>query len=177
MLLVWVTSIYEGQPVGGAEVLLVNADGRRYFAGKTDKNGLLKIKNRGKAPAMEAGKYTSAAADRPVDLTELTWILAATPSDSCGVRLNSVQLKPSGVPQTAKITESPESRPNGHVFTERGVYKPGETVHFKFVSRVYRNKRIGPPAGEKVKVEIVSPRNDVNYSKELTLSEFGSCCG
>ena len=91
------------------------------------------------------------------------------------VRLNEVQLKPKSVPQTAKITESPESKPNGHVFTERGVYKPGETVHFKFVSRVYRDKRIVPPVGEKVKVEITGPRKDVNYSKELPLSEFGSC--
>ena len=46
MLLVWVTSIYEGQPVAGAEVLLANSKGQRYFAGKTDKNGLLRIKNR-----------------------------------------------------------------------------------------------------------------------------------
>ncbi|MBM3301254.1 MAG: hypothetical protein FJY85_15035, partial [Deltaproteobacteria bacterium] len=54
-------------------------------------------------------------------------------------------------------------------------YKPGETVYFKFVSRVYRDQKIVPPAGEKVRVEIIGPRNDVNYSKELTLSEFGSC--
>ena len=52
MLLVWVTSIYEGQPVAGAEVLLVNSKGQRYFAGKTDSNGLLKIKNRDKLPAI-----------------------------------------------------------------------------------------------------------------------------
>jgi alpha-2-macroglobulin len=175
MLLVWVTSIYDGQPVAGAEVLLVHSDGRRYFPGKTDKNGLLKIKNRDKAPAMEAGKFEDAAVATPVDLAQLTWIQAATPSDACGVRLNAVQLKPESVRQTSKISESPESRPNGHVFTERGVYKPGETVHFKFVSRVYRDKRIVPPAGEKVKIEVTGPRKDVNYSKELPLGEFGSC--
>ena len=91
------------------------------------------------------------------------------------MRLNSGQLKPVSVTQTDKVTEAPGSRPNGHVFTERGVYKPGETVHFKFVSRIYKDKRIVPPAGEKVNVEITGPRNDVNYSKELTLNEFGSC--
>ncbi len=174
-LLVWVTSIYEGQPVPGAEILLIGADGRRYFAGKTDKDGLLKLRNRDKAPAVEAGKYATPTVDTPVDLAQLTSIHAATPSDSCGVRLRSVRLKPSSVPQTAKVAAKPEMSPNGHVFTERGVYKPGETVHFKFVSRVYRDKRIVPPAGEMVKVEIVGPRNDVNYGKELPLSEFGSC--
>ena len=174
-LLVWVTSIYEGQPVGGAEVLLTQSDGTPFFAGKTDKNGLLSLKNGDKLPAMKAGNYGAAAVATPVDLARVTWIQAATPTDACSARLQSVLLKPSAVPQTAAITASPESRPNGHVFTERGVYKPGETVHFKFVSRIYRNKEIVPPAGENVNVEIVGPRKDVNYSKELTLVEFGSC--
>ena len=80
-----------------------------------------------------------------------------------------------GVTQTDKVTEDPGSRPNGHVFTERGVYKPGETVHFKFVSRIYKDKRIVPPAGEKVNIEITGPTKDVNYSKDLKLNEFGSC--
>jgi alpha-2-macroglobulin len=174
-LLVWVTSIYEGQPVEGAEILLVGSDGRRYFAGKTDKNGLLKVRNRDKAPAVEAGKYAAPTVDTPVDLSQLTSVYAATPSDSCGVRVLSDRLKPFSLPQTSKVADKPEISPNGHVFTERGVYKPGEKVHFKFVSRVYRDKRIVPPAGEKVKVEIVGPRNDVDYAQELTLGEFGSC--
>ena len=175
MLLVWVTSIYEGQPVAGAEVLLVNSKGQRYFAGKTDRNGLLKIKDRDKFPSIPRAKLASTPVDALVDLALLSSVLAATPSDSCAVSLNSGQLKPVGVKQTAKVTEAPGSRPNGHVFTERGVYKPGETVHFKFVSRVYKNKRIVPPAGDKVNIEISGPRKDVNYSKELTLNEFGSC--
>jgi uncharacterized protein YfaS (alpha-2-macroglobulin family) len=174
-LLVWVTSMYEGQPVAGAELLLVSSGGRRYFAGKTDKDGLFMIKNGHKAPAMESGAFTVPAVDKPIDLTQLTWIQAATPSDACAVRLESVRLRPSSVVQTTKVSEPPEAKPNGHVFTERGVYKPGETVHFKFVSRVYREKRIVPPAGEKVKVEVVGPRKDVIYSKELALGEFGSC--
>ena len=83
MLLVWVTSIYEGQPVPGAEVLLIDSDGRRYFAGKTDKNGLLRVKGRDKIPAMEGGKFATAAVDTPADLAKLTWIQAVTTLDGC----------------------------------------------------------------------------------------------
>jgi len=104
MLLIWVTSIYEGRPVAGAEVLLVNSKGQRYFAGKTDSNGLLKIKNRDKLPALSKDKLDSAATETPVDLTELSSVLAATSSDSCAVRVNSGRLKPVSVTQTDKVT-------------------------------------------------------------------------
>ena len=174
-LVVWVTSIYAGQPVAGAEVLLCKEAGQRYFAGKTDKDGLLRVKTGDKFPSSAAGKSSSGPVGAPIDISGIKWVVAATESDSCGLELNTLQLKPFGVPQTSNVDQKPESKPNGYVFTERGVYKPGETAHFKFVSRAYQKNGIVSPVGERVKVEIVGPTNDVNYSKELTLGEFGSC--
>ena len=76
--------------------------------------------------------------------------------------------------QTKSLKEKPESR-TGYIFTERGVYRPGDTVNFKFVSRDYKNNRIVSPSGEVAKMDIEGPRGDVLYTKELKLSEFGSC--
>ncbi|MBI4965867.1 MAG: hypothetical protein HY913_21495 [Desulfomonile tiedjei] len=173
-LLLWVTHLYTGEPVANAEVMLTDSEGSRYLAGKTDAGGVLAIKE-GQALQATAGlKNTAGPSTRPVQLAKLKWAIVATDKDSCGIQLDQLRLKPFAVAQTSKLTDQPDAR-RGYAFTERGVYKPGETVHFKFVARAYKDHKIVSPKGEEVKVEITSPREDVVYSKELKLNEFGSC--
>src|SRR5574341_911681 len=62
----------------------------------------------------------------------------------------------------------------GHVFTERGIYRPGETVHFKGTVREYLDGKIAPPGQTTVQFKIVNSKNEEIYSKELALSEFGT---
>ena len=76
--------------------------------------------------------------------------------------------------QTKNAPEGP-SKANGQIFTERGVYRPGETVFFKFVSRSYKDNKVTAIPGKKVKFEITGPTQDVIYSKELDTNDFGSC--
>jgi len=116
-LVVWVTSIYAGQPVAGAEVFLCKDGGQRFFAGKTDKDGLLKVKTGDKFPAIAAGKASEGPVSTPVDISGIKWVVAATESDSCGLALDTLQLKPFAVPQTSNAEQKPESKPNGYVFT------------------------------------------------------------
>ncbi len=171
-LLVWVTSLHTGQTVPGAEIMLCDSDGHRYFPGKTDKNGLLLIKDGQNVPAISAA--TSGKTTRAVNLAQVKWAVAATDSDSCGIELDSLRLKPFSVTQTEKPTDRRDAL-TGQVFTERGIYRPGETVHFKFVARTYQDNRIVAPAGEKFHVEILNPQDDVSYSQDLTLGDFGTC--
>lgn len=62
----------------------------------------------------------------------------------------------------------------GHVFTERGIYRPGETVHFKGTVREYLDGKIAPPGQTTVQFKIVNSKNEEIYRKELALSEFGT---
>ena len=62
----------------------------------------------------------------------------------------------------------------GHVFTERGIYRPGETVYFKGTVREYRDGKVVPPDQRTVKFRIVNSKSEEIYSKDLTLSEFGT---
>lgn len=172
-LLLWVTSIHTGQPLSGVEIYLSDADGHRYIVGKTDDNGLLFVKD-GQEFSSLSGLQATGTTKRPLALTKLKWAVAATPSDACGIELETLALKPFSVTQTKSLKEKPESR-TGYIFTERGVYRPGDTVNFKFVSRDYKDNRIVAPSGELAKVDIEGPRGDVLYTKELKLSEFGSC--
>ncbi len=173
-LLIWVTSIYTGQPVPNVEILLYQVDGNRYFVGKTNAEGLLLIKDGNKFPAMAVKDREKGTSEQPLVLSNVTWAVAATQTDACAIELSSLRLKPFAVKQTKNEKEKPEAM-RGYVFTERGVYRPGETVHFKFVSRVFKDKRIVSPKGAKMSVEIEGPRKDVHYKKDLTLSQFGSC--
>lgn len=170
-LLLWVTSLYAGQPVAGVEVLLSHADGHKYFVGKTEENGCLMITDGQIFPAVDpAGQ----AAKRPLDLAGVKWAVAASPTDSCALELNTFRLKSFAVAPEKNAKNGVDSY-TGYAFTERGVYRPGETVHFKFLARAYKENKIVSPAGQKVKIEIVNPRDETSYSKEFSLGDFGSC--
>ncbi len=62
----------------------------------------------------------------------------------------------------------------GHVFTERGIYRPGEIVYFKGTVREYRDKQVVPPEDATVTFKIVNSKNEEVYNKDLALSEFGT---
>ena len=159
--------------MSGVEIYLSDADGHKYIVGKTDDNGLLFVKD-GQEFTSLSGLKATGTAKRPLALARLKWAVAATPSDACGIELETLALKPFSVTQTKSLQDKPESR-TGYIFTERGVYRPGDTVNFKFVSRDYKDNRIVSPSGELAKVDIEGPRGDILYTKELKLSEFGSC--
>jgi uncharacterized protein YfaS (alpha-2-macroglobulin family) len=173
-LLIWVTSIHSGQPVPNVEVMLHQHNGTRYFVGKTNTDGVIAIKDGEEFSAIGAKDLSAGTSKQPVVLSSVSWAVAATDTDSCGIDLGSLRLKPFAVTQTKSTKEQPDYM-KGNIFTERGVYRAAETVHFKIVSRIYKDNRITSPAGEKLKVEIIGPRRDTHYSKELTIGEFGSC--
>ncbi len=60
------------------------------------------------------------------------------------------------------------------LFTERPVYKPGETVHLKGIARDWSEEESSIPAGAKVTVRATDPRDRRILSKTVTLSESGS---
>lgn len=174
-LLVWVTSIRSGNPVAGAKLLLSTPDGTRFFVGKTNQDGLLLVQDGRVYPAVASQADSSLfKGDSPLSLASATWLVATTGSDSCGIDLGSLRFQPYGIVQARRAKDRPDAV-KGAVFTERGIYRPGETVHFKYVARAYEKNSIVPPSGTQVKVEVVGPTQDIPYSKELTLGEFGTC--
>ncbi len=173
-LLIWVTSLYTGKPVSDVEIMVCGFDGYRYLVGRTDEKGILLVNQGAEAPALFRGKEQEGLSDRKIKVGDLRWVIAATSEDACGTSLRENRLKSDVVQQTKSPGLEVQSR-RGYVFTERGIYMPGETVHFKFVSRAYKDKEIVPEPDQRVQVEIVGPRKDIPYHKELTLNEFGSC--
>lgn len=60
------------------------------------------------------------------------------------------------------------------LFTERGVYKPGETVHIKAIMRDYASGRSAIPVGEKLQLVVKDSRNRTLADQTVEVSEFGS---
>lgn len=173
-LVLWVTSIHSGEPVAGVHLLVQDRAGTRFFVGQTDKEGLLTVRDGEQFSAISAEPEAPAPARKPLALSQVKVVVAATATDSCAVALTSERLKPFSVKQTDKPEAEPEAR-RGYLFTERGIYLPGETVHFKFVMRAYQEGRIVPPVGEKVRIQIVDPRDEIQYNKVVAIGEFGTC--
>jgi uncharacterized protein YfaS (alpha-2-macroglobulin family) len=65
----------------------------------------------------------------------------------------------------------------GYIYTDRPVYRPGHTVHFKGVMRVLAPAGYSVPAGKSVSVTITDPEQKPVYQKTLTASASGSVRG
>ena len=62
----------------------------------------------------------------------------------------------------------------GYIYTDRPVYRPGHTVHFKGVLRLHAATGYQIPAGKSVSVEIQDPDQKPVYQKTLTTSANGT---
>jgi uncharacterized protein YfaS (alpha-2-macroglobulin family) len=62
----------------------------------------------------------------------------------------------------------------GYVYTDRPVYRPGHTVHFKSILRTKSNAGYLIPAGKSVNVQIQDPDQKPVYQKTLPVSAMGT---
>ena len=62
----------------------------------------------------------------------------------------------------------------GYIYTDRPIYRPGHTVHFKGILRLQTSKGYEVPAGKRVKVEIEDPDQKPVYQQSLTVSSNGT---
>jgi alpha-2-macroglobulin len=62
----------------------------------------------------------------------------------------------------------------GYIYTDRPVYRPGHTVHFKGVLRLHASLGYQVPAGQKVSVEIQDSDQKAVYQKTLATSANGT---
>lgn len=194
-LLLWTTSLYSGRPLSEVSILAFTAASEAVPLGKTDAKGILNIKKgiAKKHASLTTGQVTT----RPLSLDEIEMVAAVLPNDQSFVEIiPQGNLKQAGVKEARherKAKKKLKSKSNqlsvkvvgdeknakdllrGHLFTERGIYRPGETVHFKGTIREYKEGRIAPPGGEAVAgFKIVNSKNEEIYKKDIKTSEFGT---
>ncbi len=138
-----------GAPVGNADVVLW-ANGQFQSSGKTGSDGMASLTAtiRGGAQGAEP---------------ENIWILARNGADAALVTPWGYGFQDNGT-QTER----------SYLYTDRPVYRPGDTVHIKGIVRQEQNDALVLPGPQAVTLRVADPDNKEVLKKQLTLSAHGT---
>jgi uncharacterized protein YfaS (alpha-2-macroglobulin family) len=173
--LIWVTSLKDAEPVAGAAVTLYDTEGRKVFSGSSDARGLLMLPGadtllaRGKKQSVEGDEEESRTyrSLRLIAVVEKDLDLGVVDGEwSDGIDAWNFNLR------TDRSGGAVATR--GFIETDRGIYRPGETVHFKGLAReVPLNGEPRVPSAKQIALRVEDGSGAELLNKSLTLSEFG----
>ncbi len=140
-LSVVVTDILSTQPLTGAEVTLYNYQMQVIGGGKTDANGFVDIDYKGGRPFL----VTASTRGGDVGYLEV--------KDESSLSLSRFDVSGKEVQKGLK----------GYIYTERGVWRPGDTI---FVSFILEDKERKLPEKHPVTLEVYTPRGQF-YQRQV----------
>ncbi len=156
---VWVTRLSNAKPVAGATVRVIGLSGLSTARFATDKHGLVTIPESAFNP-----EFSKEDARDPV-------IVAEKGGDWCFRKVDDYI----GPWRTGMPTDLSGDEPEyGMMFTERGLYRPGDSVRVKAIVRGQVPGGNSVPAGQKLHVQLRSPRGDKIADQAVALSAFGT---
>jgi uncharacterized protein YfaS (alpha-2-macroglobulin family) len=172
---VWVTTLSGAAPVGDAKVTVFDPQGRRVWTGATGADGVAKIpgsavlKRQQARPSDEAGyeEWESYRSQRLIAVVEKGGDTAIVD----GTWANGIQSWNFGVTEDRR---GGATKIRGFIQSDRGLYRPGERVHFKGIAREIAQARPPRvPANRKVAIEVQDSRGETVLTSETRLSAFG----
>lgn len=173
----WVTRLSDGQPVPGARVTTYTKTGKRTFQGATGSDGLLRLPGRDQLlpPSKSSGDEDMEGyyyggygvnAERVIAVVETEDDFAVVD----GNWSDGIESWNFGVTRSRGETTGIR----GFIQSDRGIYRPGETVHFKgLVREVAIGKPPAVPRQKTIAVTVESSRGSTVLEKKLALSSFG----
>jgi alpha-2-macroglobulin len=154
--LVWVTRLSTGAPVADAEVTIARTDGTRTAALKTDKSGFAVVPESEWHP--EDGRGPRSV------------VFARLGDDWAYHRANDTV---SSWRHGVSVDLGPEL-PIGMLFSDRGIYRPGDTLHVKGIFRQEGARGLQTPAGRTVELTFEGPEGESFAKQSVALSAFGT---
>ena len=170
-ILVWVTSLATGLPQMKVPIIALDKEGEAWFMGRTDIDGLLICSRDTPLQGFSVQNPSPSRERLDFDPSKVITLLAATNVDATFIDLHSsTQLVGS------ESAEKPKAEDNrrGLLFTDRGIYKPSETVHIKGILRDFDEAMHIVPTDAQIPMRINNPRNDAVYSQTISCSTYGS---
>lgn len=165
--LVWVTSTQTGAPVAGTTVTVRQGDSER-FRGRTDEQGLLRLpaERRLRIPFIEGAEHEHASL--PLEVVAQKGTHTGVTSETFRTGIEPWQFD---LPET--YYRGADAL-RGSVNTERGIYRPGESVHILGVLRQrLSNGKLAPPQGS-VALSVTDADGNEIHDGEPLLTEFGT---
>ena len=150
-----VFSLATGAPVAGVKLHLVSEENAKLGSATTDATGTAVL------PASNKAHWLRAENGADLHLVPLD-------DDT-----NHLSLYRFHLPFREEEEESASGR-QVLLFTERGVYRPGETVHLKGIIRDPRSGQARIAAGTKARLKAFDNRDREILSREVTLNAFGA---
>ncbi len=155
-VLVWATSIADGSPVQKLLLTFYNSKGESVGTGATDANGLF------------VGTIQPTKTDLNVVGIREGDVAAVSDTWEQGIeawRFDNVQWQWNPAKSTHRV----------YVYTDRPIYRPGQTVFFKAIVRNDDDGAYSPtPAGTDVKIKVGDWQERVLFDKTLKTDAFGS---
>ncbi|WP_394849434.1 Ig-like domain-containing protein [Pendulispora brunnea] len=157
--LAWVTRLSDGKAVPGAIVSVRGRNGAEIFATKTDAGGVAVIPSERYSPVMAEGRIDEGS------------IVVARLGDDWSYRrvsemLDTWRYQPSSDPSGTLV-------PMGMLFTDRGIYKAGETVRAKGLFRVPTARGTETPVGREVTLLAFDVNDEKVFEHRAKLGSFG----
>jgi uncharacterized protein YfaS (alpha-2-macroglobulin family) len=157
--LVWVTRVSTGEPVAKATVrILGGSSGEHRY--ETDSEGIVKIAANDFAPTFNETSGDSSA------------ILVAASGDDWAFERARDFLSPWRF--SVPFDWSGRKHSYGMIFTERGIYRPGDAVQVKGIVRREQSSGNSTPSGEELTLELYSPDSEQTHSQTIKLNQFGT---
>lgn len=164
--LAWVTRLSDGKPVADAEVSVYDSAGTQTWSGKTNAEGFADMPG-AVAMKLKSPKYdweypfalVVAQKEGDVSATANTW--------SSGVEPYEFNL--------SQGWEGERPQSNSFVFTDRGIYKPGDDVYVKGVVR-YRvlGELRAPQEGSTLTVTVSDSRGEKVKTETVKVTKYGT---
>jgi uncharacterized protein YfaS (alpha-2-macroglobulin family) len=152
--LVWATDLETGAPVSGLRLSAYNYTGTRYGTATTDDDGLATLpgyRNTGWLSILVIG-------DEPFTMGSPDWN-------------NGISIWEFG------LSAESLSAWRGHIYTDRPIYRPGQTVHFRGILRQEADVHYTLPPNATVQVTVYDAAYQQVYQEYLPLDEFGAFTG
>ncbi len=153
--LAWATDLSTGTPLEGLTLMVQEETGPSFGRAVTGRDGLARIEVLSRSH--RGGLYVFS--DQPFVLAGEHW--------NPGI----------GVWDFGFEGSYDEAGYRSHVYTDREIYRPGQTVYFRGIVRAEKDVQYRLPDLRSVRVQIYDANYEELFNEELTLDEFGAFHG
>ncbi|MEA3406795.1 MAG: Ig-like domain-containing protein [Chloroflexota bacterium] len=156
--LVWVTDMRDGSPVPGADIAIYSGQGKRIAESTTDADGIATAQFEAQEPWAPLVVFAESAKSMGVVINQ--WSSGISPWD---FGLTSAPVKPEY---------------KAYIYTDRDIYRPGQTVHFKGVLRDEEDARYDlPPQESSIEMTVFDGQGREIWHEILKTSKMGTVYG
>ena len=159
-ILVWAVDLETSIPVQNAEVVIYDENGRDVFKGETNQDGIYEV------------DFPS-----PVDLSNTVYYALIGAPGEDGFAVTATNWMQGSEPYSFNLrSDYSIPRPQTYIYTDRPVYRPGQTVYYRLIHRETEDSGYALPTDSYIEVRIDPPKKEAQ-EVTLPLSDFGTAHG